>query len=70
MVYQHHRNGLCYEIVDRNGFDATLDREIVVYRPLYPSKYRSFTRTPEDFFGEVSPGVPRFAEVPRFGEVP
>ena len=64
MPYRHHRNGLLYDIVERTAFDATIDREVVVYRPLYPSKYRSFTRTPEDFFGEVSPGVPRFAEVP------
>jgi hypothetical protein len=60
VFYRHYKTGKLYEVLTMGGFDATQDQEVIVYRPMYPCKYTVFTRTPENFFGEVQPGVRRF----------
>lgn len=61
--YRHVKTGNLYMVDDEPGFDATLDCEVVVYRPLYPCKYKVFTRTHDNFHGLTEAGVKRFEQV-------
>lgn len=57
--FKHFKNGEIYDCLGF-GWDATSDCWVILYtqpdQPIY-------SRTVQDFLGEVSAGVPRFAEV-------
>ena len=51
-IYQHYKNKKHYQIVDII-FDATNDQRVVLYKPLYETNYRYFTRTLDDFMWPI-----------------
>lgn len=51
-IYKHYKNGKSYEVLGI-VLDATTDKEMILYKPLYETNYEYFSRTKEDFFNLV-----------------